>query len=72
MRAVLEIGTFTGFSAIAWYEGTKATQAEIVTLDIRSDILDTAREIFKTLQVDDRVKVVEGPALKTYEAFCFD
>lgn len=51
---------------MSWYEGTKATQAEIVTLDIRSDILDTARQIFKDFKVDDRVKVVEGAALKTY------
>lgn len=62
---VLEVGTFTGFSAIAWYEGTKQTQAEIVTLDVRSDILIAARQVFKDLGVDNRIKVVEGAAIET-------
>ncbi|KAL8953258.1 MAG: hypothetical protein Q9222_000863 [Ikaeria aurantiellina] len=62
---VLEIGTFTGFSALAWYEGTKATEAEIVTLDIQSEILKTTSTLFKELGVDDRITLVEGPAATT-------
>ena len=63
--SVLELGTFAGFSAVAWYEGTRATKAEIVTLDVRSDILDIARDFFKELAVEDRITVVEGPAART-------
>ncbi|KAG8529638.1 uncharacterized protein KY384_005119 [Bacidia gigantensis] len=63
--AVLEVGTFTGFSALAWYEGTKATQAEIVTLDLPGDMMDKTREFFKEVGVDDRVKSVVGPAVET-------
>lgn len=59
---VLEVGTFTGFSALAWYEGTRATKAEIVTLDVRGEVLNFTRKIFKDLGVDDRIKVIEGPA----------
>ncbi|KAL8969998.1 MAG: hypothetical protein Q9183_001726 [Haloplaca sp. 2 TL-2023] len=62
---VLEIGTFTGFSALAWYEGTKATGAEIVTLDIRHELLETTSNLFKELGVDDRIIQVEGPAAET-------
>ena len=65
---VLELGTFTGFSAVAWHEGTRATNAEIVTLDIRGEILEMALDFFKELHVDDRITVVQGPALKTYVA----
>ena len=62
---VLEIGTFTGFSALAWYEGTRATNAEIVTLDVRGEVLNFTRKYFKDLGVDDRITVVEGPAIST-------
>ncbi|KAL8867859.1 MAG: hypothetical protein Q9174_005384 [Haloplaca sp. 1 TL-2023] len=64
-KRVLEIGTFTGFSALAWYEGTKATGAEIVTLDIRHEMLETTSHLFKELGVNDRIVQVEGPAAET-------
>ncbi|KAI4259832.1 MAG: hypothetical protein L6R42_004371 [Xanthoria sp. 1 TBL-2021] len=51
---VLEIGTFTGFSAVAWYEGTRATGAETFTLDIQSEVLKTTSDFFMELGVDDR------------------
>ena len=60
--SVLEVGTFTGFSALAWYEGTRATSAEIVTLDVRGEVLNFTRKMFKDVGVDDRIKVIEGPA----------
>lgn len=66
-KRVLEVGTFTGFSALAWYEGTRATNAEIVTLDNRSDVLAATAKMFKEVGVDERIKVVEGPAAKTLE-----
>ena len=62
---VLEVGTFTGFSALAWYEGTRATKAEIITLDVRGEVLNFTRKMFSDLGVDDRIKVVEGPAAST-------
>ena len=62
---VLEVGTFTGFSALAWYEGTRATKAEIITLDVRGEVLNFTRKMFSDLGVDDRIKVIEGPAAST-------
>ena len=62
---VLELGTYTGFSAVAWYEGTRATNAEIVTLDLPSEGLKNTRKYFKELAVDDRITVIEGPAAET-------
>ncbi|CAL8584120.1 hypothetical protein XPA_009725 [Xanthoria parietina] len=64
-KRVLEIGTFTGFSALAWYEGTKASGAEIVTLDVTHEFLEATAKLFKELGVDDRIILVEGPAAKT-------
>ncbi|KAL6721254.1 arylformamidase [Lecanora helva] len=60
--SVLEVGTFTGFSALAWYEGTRATEAEIVTLDIRGEVLAFTRKMFEEMGVDDRIKIKEGLA----------
>ena len=62
---VLEVGTFTGFSALAWYEGTRTTKAEIITLDVRGEVLNFTRKMFAELGVDDRIKVIEGPAAST-------
>ncbi|KAL2059190.1 hypothetical protein ABVK25_000482 [Lepraria finkii] len=66
-KRVLEVGTFTGFSALAWYEGTRATNAEIITLDVRGEVLNFTRKMFKELGVDDRIRVIEGPAASTLE-----
>lgn len=62
---MLEIGTYTGFSAVAWYNGTRATNAEIVTLDLQCEVLEHARKYFKEIEADDRITVIEGPAAET-------
>ena len=33
-RAVLDIGCYTGLSALAWYEGTKDTQAKVTIANL--------------------------------------
>ncbi len=63
---MLEIGSYTGFSAVAWYEGTRANKAEIVTLDRRNEVLEQTYKFFKELEVDDRITVIEGPAAETW------
>ena len=60
--SVLEFGTYTGFSALAWYEGTRSTNAEIITLENRSDLVDSVQGFFERLGVNDRIKVLSGPA----------
>lgn len=62
---MLEIGSYTGYSAIAWYEGTKETQAEIVTLELSPKMVAASQQAFAKFGVEDRVKLVEGPADKT-------
>ena len=63
--SVLEIGCYSGYSALAWYEGTKDTKAEIVTLEYSSKMIAASREAFAKYGVEDRVTLVEGPAEKT-------
>ena len=63
---MLELGTFTGFSALAWYEGTRATEAEIITLDNRGEVLDFTRKMFEETGVADRIKIMEGDAAQSY------
>lgn len=55
---------------MAWYEGTRDTKAEIVTLEYSPKMIAASREAFKKYGVGDRVKLIEGPAentLKTLE-----
>ncbi|KAK4174352.1 S-adenosyl-L-methionine-dependent methyltransferase [Triangularia setosa] len=64
-KRILEIGCFSGYSALAWYEGTRDTKAEIVTLEYSPKMIAASREAFKKYGVGDRVKLVEGPAEET-------
>ncbi|KAF3010364.1 hypothetical protein E8E14_009515 [Neopestalotiopsis sp. 37M] len=64
-KRVLEIGCFSGYSALAWYEGTKDTQAEIVTLELSPKMIAASKKAFKENNVEDRVKLIEGPADQT-------
>jgi caffeoyl-CoA O-methyltransferase len=61
-RRVLEIGTFTGYSALAMAEALPA-DGEIVTLELRADHAAKAREHIALAGMADRISVVEGPAL---------
>lgn len=61
-RRVLDIGCYTGLSALAWYEGTKDTQAEIYTIEYDPELAAAARDTFERYACHDRVKVIEGSA----------
>ncbi|KAL2040538.1 hypothetical protein N7G274_006517 [Stereocaulon virgatum] len=65
-NAVLEVGTFAGFSALAWYVGTRATNVEIVTLDVRGEGLHFTTKMFKEFDVEDRICIIKGLAASTW------
>lgn len=65
VNAVLEVGTLTGFSTLACKEDTRATNAGIVTLDVRGEVLHFIREMLNELGVDDCLRIIEGPAALT-------
>jgi caffeoyl-CoA O-methyltransferase len=67
-RRVLEIGTFTGYSAVAIAEALPP-QGELVTCEANGMYVRMARHLLAEVGVGDRVTVVEGPALETMTTF---
>lgn len=65
--AVLELGTFSGFSALAWYEATKDIHTEIVSLELYKEIIDMAQGVFEKNKLENRIKLIEGPASERWE-----
>ena len=59
---VLEIGSYSGYSALAWYEGTKSTSAEIITLELSPEMIGATRRTLDMYNLNDRVRLIEGPA----------
>lgn len=62
---VLEIGCFTGYSALAWYESTKQVNAEIITLELDPKMIAASRRTFDKYGLNDRVRMIEGDALQS-------
>ncbi|RVD88005.1 uncharacterized protein DFL_002205 [Arthrobotrys flagrans] len=65
-KKILEVGCFTGFSALALAEALKDVEgAKIITMDINPETGEIARRAFKDAGVDHFVSLVLGPAEKT-------
>ncbi|KAI0466490.1 O-methyltransferase [Xylaria cf. heliscus] len=64
-KRILEIGCFTGYSALAWYESTKQTGAEIITLELDPKMIAASRRTFDKYRLNDRVTMIEGDALQS-------
>ncbi|WP_433213830.1 O-methyltransferase [Microtetraspora malaysiensis] len=63
-QRVLEIGTFTGYSALSMAEAMPA-DCRIVTLEADTGIAEIARGHIAASPYADRIEVREGPALDT-------
>ena len=61
---VLELGTFTGYSALCFAEAM-APDGEVHTLEIDDEVEDFAREHFAQSPYGDKVKMYIGDALET-------
>jgi predicted O-methyltransferase YrrM len=66
-RRALEIGTFTGYSALAVANALPA-DGELVCCDISREWTDIAREYWARAGVDRRIRLQLRPALETLEA----
>lgn len=66
-RRAIEIGTFTGYSAICIARGL-TVDGRLVTLEIDPERAETARGHFAAAEVDGIVEVRVGPAAETLEA----
>ncbi|KAL9013140.1 MAG: hypothetical protein Q9173_002149 [Seirophora scorigena] len=53
--------------ALAWYESTASTQAEIITLVLDPKMIGASRKTFEKYKLNDRVRLMEGPAQDSIE-----
>jgi caffeoyl-CoA O-methyltransferase len=63
-RSVLEIGTFTGFGALAM-AAALPSGGRVTTLEVDEDMARVARRHFEASPVGDRISLVVGDALET-------
>lgn len=63
-RRVLEIGTFTGYSALNLAEGLPP-DGELITCDLDPHCLGIAKSFFARSEHGSKIKVMEGPALES-------
>ncbi len=66
-RRVLEIGTFTGYSALSFALALPAG-GTVVTCDINREWTNTAQAYWQKAGVEDRIELRLGPAAETLEA----
>ena len=63
-RRVLEIGTFTGYSALCMAEAIPKS-GRLVTCELQPDRADIARSFFRRSPHGRKIKLLLGPALET-------
>ncbi|MCK4919693.1 MAG: O-methyltransferase [Bacteroidales bacterium] len=60
---ILEIGTYTGYSAICLARGLKAG-GKLYTLEINDELIDKSRKFFVKAKLDDSIDSIHGDAVK--------
>ncbi|MEC8974784.1 MAG: class I SAM-dependent methyltransferase [Actinomycetota bacterium] len=65
-RFAVEVGTFTGFSALAIARGLPA-DASLLCCDVSEEWTDIARRYWREAKVDGRIELALAPALETLE-----
>jgi caffeoyl-CoA O-methyltransferase len=66
-RAVIEVGTFTGYSSICLARGL-APGGRLICCDVSEEWTSLAREYWAKAGVGDRIELRLGPALRTLRA----
>lgn len=59
---VLDVGTFTGYSALAFAEGLSGADAEVVTIEADPTAADVAQAAFDATPAGARVRLLRGDA----------
>lgn len=60
---ILEIGTYTGYSAICLARGLR-TDGKLITIEVNEELRSTALRYFKQAGLEDRIQLINGPALE--------
>ncbi|AYY13063.1 O-methyltransferase [Actinobacteria bacterium YIM 96077] len=66
-RCVVEIGTFTGYSTLAFALGMRSG-GRVITCDLSDEWMDIARQAWSEAGVAERIEPRVGPALDTLRA----
>jgi len=66
IKNILEIGTFTGYSALSMALAT-TNDGNVTCLDINKETSEKAESFFKKANLENKIKVILGPALDTLE-----
>ena len=66
IKNILEIGTFTGYSALSMALAT-TTDGSVTCLDINKETSEKAESFFKKANLENKIKAILGPALDTLE-----
>lgn len=61
-RNILEIGTYTGYSALCLAEGLQP-EGQLITIDINEEIESFAKKFFEKAQMQDKIQMIVGNAL---------
>ena len=64
IKNILEIGTFTGYSALTMGLALPK-DGNIICLDINKETSEIAKNIFKKANLDKKIKIILGPAINT-------
>ncbi|HEY9712792.1 MAG TPA: class I SAM-dependent methyltransferase [Chroococcales cyanobacterium] len=65
-KNILEIGMFTGYSALSMAEGLGA-DGKVTTLEIEPKHIEMARRYFEKSEHGSKITIMEGPALASLE-----
>jgi len=66
IKNILEIGTFTGYSALSMGLAMPKN-GNITCLDINKETSEAARNFFKKANLDKKIEIILGPAMKSIE-----
>lgn len=62
-KNILEIGTYTGYSALCMAEGLHP-EGQLVTIDVNEELEDFAKSFFEKAKMQHQIKMIVGNALE--------
>lgn len=66
-KRILEIGCFSGFSALVWAECVPSSGGEVISLEIDKEMIAMANKAIREQDMQDMITVIPGPAAETLQ-----